>query len=67
MLPTLSTREQCNNLLLPPPALLPLHSTVCVYGGVPKRDQVQALRKGAAIVVATPGRLEDLMNDGACK
>lgn len=42
-------------------------STVCVYGGVPKRDQVQALRKGAAIVVATPGRLEDLMNDGACK
>ncbi|KAL4442663.1 hypothetical protein ABPG77_006657 [Micractinium sp. CCAP 211/92] len=42
-------------------------STVCVYGGVPKRDQVQALRKGAAVVVATPGRLEDLMNDGACK
>lgn len=42
-------------------------STVCVYGGVPKRDQVAALRKGASIVVATPGRLEDLMNDGACK
>ncbi|PSC74000.1 DEAD-box ATP-dependent RNA helicase 5 [Micractinium conductrix] len=42
-------------------------STVCVYGGVPKRDQVMALRKGAAIVVATPGRLEDLMNDHACK
>ncbi|KAI3424136.1 hypothetical protein D9Q98_009496 [Chlorella vulgaris] len=42
-------------------------STVCVYGGVPKRDQVQALRKGAAIVVATPGRLEDLLNDGACR
>ena len=42
-------------------------SSVCVYGGVPKRDQVQALRKGAAIVVATPGRLEDLMNDGVCR
>jgi ATP-dependent RNA helicase DBP3 len=42
-------------------------STVCVYGGVPKREQVAALRKGAAIVVATPGRLEDLLGDGACK
>jgi ATP-dependent RNA helicase DBP3 len=38
-----------------------------VYGGVPKREQVAALRKGAAIVVATPGRLEDLLGDGACK
>lgn len=54
-------------LALPPPPTPPRRSTVCVYGGVPKRDQVQALRKGAAIVVATPGRLEDLMNDGACK
>ena len=51
---------------LPPPAP-PCRSTVCVYGGVPKREQLQALRKGAAVVVATPGRLEDLMNDGACK
>ena len=48
---------------LPPPPL----SSVCVYGGVPKREQVSALRAGAAMVVATPGRLEDLMNDGACR
>jgi ATP-dependent RNA helicase DBP3 len=41
--------------------------TVCVYGGVPKREQAQALRAGAAIVVATPGRLEDFMEEGACK
>lgn len=41
--------------------------TLCVYGGVPKRDQVQALRKkDIGIVVATPGRLEDLVADGAC-
>jgi ATP-dependent RNA helicase DBP3 len=41
--------------------------TVCVYGGVPKREQAQALRAGASIVVATPGRLEDFMEEGACK
>ena len=40
--------------------------TVCVYGGVPKRDQAAALRAGVGIVVATPGRLEDLMEDGSC-
>lgn len=45
----------------------PHHSSVCVYGGVSKRDQVTALRKGAQIVVATPGRLEDLIQDNACR
>lgn len=37
---------------------------VCVYGGVPKDPQVQAVKK-AHIVVATPGRLNDLIGDGS--
>lgn len=41
--------------------------TLCVYGGVSKRDQITALRAGVGIVVATPGRLEDLMEDRACQ
>jgi len=36
-----------------------------VYGGVSKRNQVEALRRGAEIVVACPGRLLDLANDGS--
>ncbi|GBG72803.1 hypothetical protein CBR_g12371 [Chara braunii] len=40
--------------------------TVCVYGGVPKGPQRDMLRKGATVVVATPGRLMDLMEEGAC-
>lgn len=32
-----------------------------VYGGVPQYKQAQALRKGVDIIVATPGRLLDLM------
>ncbi len=42
-------------------------SCVCVYGGVPKGPQVQALKRGVDVVVGTPGRLEDLMGDGVCR
>ena len=37
-------------------------STLCVYGGVPKQPQVQALRKAPEVLVATPGRLNDLLS-----
>ena len=40
---------------------------LCVYGGVPKHPQAESLKSGVEIVVGTPGRLEDLMQDGACK
>jgi ATP-dependent RNA helicase DBP3 len=33
---------------------------VCIYGGVPKRDQFRALNNGIAVVIGTPGRLLDL-------
>ena len=39
-------------------------STVCVYGGVPKDPQRLAL-KSAHIIVATPGRLNDLINENS--
>ena len=35
-----------------------------VYGGVSQMNQVAALKRGAHILVATPGRLLDLMNQG---
>ena len=35
-----------------------------VFGGVKQGSQVAALRKGVDILVATPGRLLDLMNQG---
>ena len=37
--------------------------SVTVYGGVSKARQVEALQRGAEIVVACPGRLLDLLND----
>src|SRR5688572_23721123 len=39
-------------------------STTAVYGGVNQRPQTRALEKGVDILVATPGRLLDLMNQG---
>ena len=40
--------------------------SVCVYGGVPKWEQKKQLARGVEVVVATPGRLIDLMSEGAC-
>jgi superfamily II DNA/RNA helicase len=37
-----------------------------VYGGVSIGRQIDRLRRGVDVVVATPGRLLDLMNRGAC-
>ncbi|HSJ55963.1 MAG TPA: DEAD/DEAH box helicase [Anaerolineae bacterium] len=39
--------------------------SVTVYGGVSKSAQIAALRRGAEIVVACPGRLLDVAADGA--
>ncbi|CAJ1349592.1 unnamed protein product [Effrenium voratum] len=36
-------------------------SSACVYGGVPKKEQLPAVRQGAPILVATPGRLNDFL------
>lgn len=33
----------------------------CIYGGVPKGPQVRDLQKGVEIVIATPGRLIDML------
>jgi len=40
---------------------LPEVTTAVVYGGVPVKDQIERLKSPAQIVVATPGRLIDLI------
>ena len=36
----------------------------CVYGGVPRGPQIRDLRAGVEIVIATPGRLIDMLEGG---
>ena len=36
----------------------------CVYGGVPKGQQIRDLARGSEIVIATPGRLIDMLEIG---
>lgn len=40
-------------------------SSTCIYGGVPKGPQAKSLRSKPALVVATPGRMVDLLQDKA--
>ncbi len=40
-----------------------IHACV-IFGGVSQKMQVEKLRRGVDILVATPGRLNDLMNQG---
>ena len=37
---------------------------VCVYGGVDQEDQIKQLQSGASILIATPGRMFDLLSQG---
>jgi len=40
---------------------------VAVYGGASIETQIRALKKGAHIIVATPGRMVDLLNRGVAQ
>ena len=41
-----------------------MFSSICVYGGGNRREQLQRVKQGVEIVVATPGRLNDFMMNG---
>ena len=65
LVPTRELAMQVND------ALAPLGKAVGVFlktavGGVPYDRQIDALRRGVDIIVATPGRLGDLISRGVC-
>ncbi|MEG1880211.1 MAG: DEAD/DEAH box helicase [Oscillospiraceae bacterium] len=61
MTPTRELAVQINDSFRQYGRYLDLKSTV-IFGGVPQKGQCYALRRGVDILVATPGRLKDLMN-----
>jgi ATP-dependent RNA helicase RhlE len=61
--PTRELASQINDNIKTYSKELKISSTV-IFGGVSPRPQIQAMSKGIDILVATPGRLLDLMNDG---
>ncbi|GAB4216516.1 MAG: DEAD/DEAH box helicase [Sandaracinaceae bacterium] len=62
--PTRELAAQIGTSLTAYGAGLDLHHTV-IFGGVSEKRQIDELRQGVDIVVATPGRLLDLMKQGA--
>ena len=62
--PTRELVHQIDDVIAPLAAAYGM-KTVTVYGGVSYRRQTAPLKQGAQIVVACPGRLEDLLRQGA--
>jgi len=65
LVPTRELAQQVAEVLVPLGQALRI-SVMTVYGGVGLGRQIERLSRGIDIVVATPGRLIDLMERGAC-
>ncbi|QGV80800.1 DEAD/DEAH box helicase [Streptomyces ficellus] len=65
LVPTRELAQQVTDALTPYARSLRLRLTT-VVGGMPIGRQAGALRGGSEVVVATPGRLKDLVDRGAC-
>ncbi len=65
VVPTRELAQQLSRALTPLASALKLRLAT-IYGGTPYDRQVRALKNRADIVVATPGRLEDLIKQGHC-
>lgn len=61
--PTRELAQQINRTVMPVAKAVGLFTTTIV-GGVPQGSQVMSLRRGVDILIATPGRLEDLERQG---
>jgi superfamily II DNA/RNA helicase len=61
--PTRELARQIDQSLAPLAKAMSLRS-MTVFGGVPANPQIRALRAGVDIVIACPGRLEDLLRSG---
>jgi superfamily II DNA/RNA helicase len=65
LVPTRELAMQVQDALAPLGRSLGLHAKT-VVGGMSMHRQIQALRRGVDLLVATPGRLTDLIERGAC-
>ncbi len=65
LVPTRELATQVHEVLRPLARAMRLWVTT-IYGGVSYGPQVTALRRRTDIIVATPGRLADLINQGEC-
>ena len=65
LVPTRELATQVHEVLRPLARAMGLGVTT-IYGGVSYGPQVTALRRRTDIIVATPGRLADLINQGEC-
>src|SRR5262245_23657350 len=65
LVPTRELAMQVNDVLTPLAKTLGLF-TKTAFGGAPYQTQIFALERGVDVLVATPGRLADLIERGVC-
>jgi superfamily II DNA/RNA helicase len=63
LVPTRELAQQVHDALAPLGQAIGVQ-LVAVYGGAPMYRQIQQLRRGVDVIIATPGRLQDLIGQG---
>jgi superfamily II DNA/RNA helicase len=63
LVPTRELAQQVHDALAPLGQAIGVQ-LVAVYGGAPMYRQIQQLRRGVDVIIATPGRLQDLISQG---
>jgi superfamily II DNA/RNA helicase len=66
LVPTRELAQQVHDALAPLAQALDL-TVSAVYGGASMGRQIDQLRRGVDVVLATPGRLQDLIEQGQCR
>jgi superfamily II DNA/RNA helicase len=66
VVPTRELANQVREVIEPLAEALQLR-VATVYGGTPYDRQIRRLKAGVDVIVATPGRLDDLIKRGACR
>lgn len=66
LVPTRELARQVGESLAPLAEAMSMR-TLVVFGGVGANPQIQGLRRGVDVLIACPGRLEDLISQGHCR
>ncbi|MEA2685727.1 MAG: hypothetical protein QOE93_922, partial [Actinomycetota bacterium] len=67
LVPTRELAAQVAATIDPIAQAMGLRRVAVIHGGVSQGPQVSALRQGVDVLVACPGRLEDLIQQGHCR
>lgn len=63
----MGSKRKLNEIFKSKSLICPVSCSVCVYGGNDRKKQIEVVERGVEIIIATPGRLNDLVAAGHIK